>query len=250
MTDARLKGEWLTAASHDRLSDQAYRVLHNALMRSAEEGTDGAIDQRDLRWLYPGPIDQAWLDELEAAGFWERTANGYQFIDWAGKLGQSTQAQVETYRSKARERMRKLRATRATSATSASDTGAQSASVSENATGNVRANTDANETENVGVGKGLSEKLHAREHEHEPNARSALAKLRTDLPLDELLTFAYRIGDGDPWQGYLRVKEISNKPRHWANNPAAALRKDLRDAARKAAPDALESTLAGIGAMP
>lgn len=109
MTDARLRGEWLTAAAHDGLTDAAYRVLHNALMHSAEQGTDGAIARRELRFLYPGTIDQAWLDELEAAGFWERAAAGYQLIGWSTDLGQSTAAEVAEYRQKARDRQRKRR---------------------------------------------------------------------------------------------------------------------------------------------
>lgn len=47
-------------------------------------------------------------------------------------------------------------------------------------------------------------------HPHEPNARSALQTLITDrnleLTLDELLTNAYRLGTGDPWEGYLVIK--------------------------------------------
>lgn len=110
MTDARLKGEWLTAAAHDGLSDAAYRVLHNGLMHSAEQGTDGFIATRELRFLYPGPIDPAILDEIAIAGFWEKTPSGYQFIDWAGKLGQSTAVDVEKQREANRQRKRTQRA--------------------------------------------------------------------------------------------------------------------------------------------
>jgi hypothetical protein len=67
-------------------------------MHSAEQGSDGAIDRRELRFLYPGVIDPSWLDELEAAGFWQKTDAGYQFIDWAGRLGQSTAADVNAVR--------------------------------------------------------------------------------------------------------------------------------------------------------
>ena len=109
MTDARLRGEWLTAAAHDGLSDAAYRVFHNALMHSAEQGTDGAIARRELRFLYPGVLDQSTLDEIERAGFWERTTDGYQLIGWATTLGQSTAAEVAEYRQKARDRQRKRR---------------------------------------------------------------------------------------------------------------------------------------------
>lgn len=109
MTDARLKGEWLTAAAHDGLSDAAYRVFHNGLMHSNEQGTDGAITTRELRFLYPGPIPPKVLEEIVAAGFWERTETGYQFVDWSGALGQSSAKDVEAQRESNRARKRAQR---------------------------------------------------------------------------------------------------------------------------------------------
>lgn len=109
MTDARLKGEWLTAPAHDGLTDAAYRVLHNALMHSAEQGTDGAITRRELRFLYPGTLEPAVLTEISDAGFWEPTDDGYQLLGWSTTLGQSTAADVEQYRTAARERQRRKR---------------------------------------------------------------------------------------------------------------------------------------------
>lgn len=109
VTDARLRGEWLTAPAHDSLSDKAYRVLHNALMYCAEHGTDGALADRELRFLYPGVLDQATLDELEHAGFWARVDGGYRFIDWNGALGQSTAAEVNAYRKAHRDRQQRYR---------------------------------------------------------------------------------------------------------------------------------------------
>ncbi|MEV8370143.1 hypothetical protein [Microbacterium sp. NPDC064584] len=117
MTDARLRGEWLTAAAHDGLTDAAYRVLHNALMHSAEQGTDGAIARRELRFLYPGPLDQATLDEIQTAGFWEPVADGYQLIGWADKLGQSTAAEVEHQRARNRAKQERYRTRMASGAT-------------------------------------------------------------------------------------------------------------------------------------
>lgn len=109
MTDARLRGEWLTAAAHDGLTDAAYRVLHNALMHSAEQGTDGAISTRELRFLYPGALADGILDELVHAGFWEQTLEGYQLIGWDTVLGQSTASEVEQYRRNSRERQQRRR---------------------------------------------------------------------------------------------------------------------------------------------
>ncbi|WP_292815578.1 hypothetical protein [Microbacterium sp.] len=110
MVDARIKGEWLTQAAHDSLSDAAYRIFHNGLMHAAEQGTNGAVDERELRFLYPRAIDPAWLEEIEAAGFWARTAAGYQFIDWSGALGQSTAQDVDKQREANRNRKRAQRA--------------------------------------------------------------------------------------------------------------------------------------------
>ncbi len=115
MTDARLRGEWLTSAAHDALTDAAYRVLHNALMHSAEQGTDGAISERELRFLYPHALDQRVLEELEHAGFWERTASGFQLIGWSTALGQSTAADVAERKAVNAARQARWRAKQATS---------------------------------------------------------------------------------------------------------------------------------------
>lgn len=109
MTDARLKGEWLTAAAHDGLSDAAYRIFHNALMHSNEQGTDGAIDRRELRFLYPEAITDDHLQELVDAGFWERTEAGFQFLGWSDGLGQSTRVDVEAMRESNRKRKARQR---------------------------------------------------------------------------------------------------------------------------------------------
>lgn len=110
MTDARLPGRWLTDPVHDNLSDGAYRVLHNALMFCAEQGTDGMIQRAQLRFVYPGTVDPAWLDELERAGLWQTTPGGYALAGWSTSLGQSTAAEVEAYRAKNRDRQRRHRA--------------------------------------------------------------------------------------------------------------------------------------------
>jgi hypothetical protein len=69
-------------------------------------------------------------------------------------------------------------------------------------------------------------------HPNEPNAWRALQTLVIDrrLPLnvDELLGYAYRFGaDGDPWDGYLVVKSITEFQLDSAKNPASALRARL-----------------------
>lgn len=68
----------------------------------------------------------------------------------------------------------------------------------------------------------------AGDHPHEPNARRALAALATGVETDELLSIAYPAGNGDPWDGYLRIKtecESLNAP--GIRNRSAVLRKRL-----------------------
>lgn len=72
-------------------------------------------------------------------------------------------------------------------------------------------------------------------HEHEPNARKALVRIKREraLPIgiDEMLQHAYRLGDGDPWIGFRIIDQITQTAIAGANNPTAVLRKRLRDAA-------------------
>jgi len=74
--------------------------------------------------------------------------------------------------------------------------------------------------------------LAASIHEHEPNARSALGRIvhgRT-LPfsVDELLRAAYALGDGDPWDGYLKIKASTESALGDARDPRAVLLARLR----------------------
>lgn len=109
MTDARLRGEWIGKIKFDNLTDTAWRVFTTGLLWSAEQGTDGHIPTRYLRTLHPDGEKPAAVRELAQAGLWETSANGVQFIDWAGKLGQSTALEVETAKAQARERQRRYR---------------------------------------------------------------------------------------------------------------------------------------------
>lgn len=71
----------------------------------------------------------------------------------------------------------------------------------------------------------------ASPHPHEPNACSALATLCRDraLPLSvaDLLPHAYRLGNGDPWRGYIQVRWRTEQSLASALDPAAVLRKRL-----------------------
>lgn len=72
-------------------------------------------------------------------------------------------------------------------------------------------------------------------HQYDANARSALTTLRRErkLPLsvDELVKHAYRLGEGDPWDGYQGIKQHTDAAITGAQNPAAVLRARLKEAA-------------------
>lgn len=69
------------------------------------------------------------------------------------------------------------------------------------------------------------------EHAYEPNARAALATLRTEAHLttgaDELLCLAYEAGNGDPWQGYQTVKAVTLDGLNGARDHSKVLRHRL-----------------------
>ncbi len=114
MVDARLETEWRESLLFDALSDTAWRVFTGALMWSARNGTDGFIPARYCRQLHPDGEQPDAEIELRDAGLWEthtdtRHGDGWQFIDWAGDLGQSTAAEIEAYKANARERSRRYR---------------------------------------------------------------------------------------------------------------------------------------------
>jgi hypothetical protein len=68
-------------------------------------------------------------------------------------------------------------------------------------------------------------------HKYEPNARRALATLISERSLpftpEALLEAAYRVGAGDPWDGYLKVKAATAENFATARDPAAVLRHRL-----------------------
>lgn len=72
-----------------------------------------------------------------------------------------------------------------------------------------------------------------KQHANEPNAIRALSDIqrsrRLALSANELLTEAYRIGDGDPWNGYLSIKAATEVSIAGARNPGAVLRARLRE---------------------
>ncbi|GAA3654455.1 hypothetical protein [Microbacterium marinilacus] len=164
MADARLRSEWLGQMRFLDLSDAAWRVFTSALMWSVENGTDGAIPARHLRYLHPDGVRDDANAEITAAGLWTATENGYQLEDWAGALGQSTAQQIESYRTGARDRQRRRRE-RQKAAEAAPDTteggsvaqaGAVTPDVERDVTRDVTANVG------LGLGKGRREEARAR----------------------------------------------------------------------------------------
>jgi hypothetical protein len=73
------------------------------------------------------------------------------------------------------------------------------------------------------------------QHEHEPNARQWAQRLITErrLPLDEneLLTEAYRLGNGNPYHGMRVINQETERELDTAHDPAAAVRARLKHAA-------------------
>lgn len=110
MVDARLPAEWLGAPRYEDLSDRAFRILAGALMWSNTHGTDGEIPRRCSRLLHPEGDSAEAFAELEGAGFWQATDDGYCLIGWSDALHQSTAAEVERNRANARDRQRRRRA--------------------------------------------------------------------------------------------------------------------------------------------
>lgn len=109
MVDARLPAEWLGSIRIDNLSDRAFRVLAGALMWCNGQGTDGVVPDRYTKYLHPDGDDPSAFDELERAGLWERTAEGFLLAGWSGDLRQSTAEEVSRYREAARRRQKAYR---------------------------------------------------------------------------------------------------------------------------------------------
>lgn len=109
MTDAHLPGRWLSDPRSDRLSDQAFRTFSNALTYAAEQGTDGFLERRALRWVCPeGDLAASQISELVAEGFLLEEGDGaHRVAEW--ERTQSSHAQVEAAREQSRVRKQRSR---------------------------------------------------------------------------------------------------------------------------------------------
>lgn len=110
MTDARLPAEWLTDPRFDALSDRAFRTYCGSLMWSNEQGTDGELTRRSLRFFHPDAVDSATIGELIDMGLWEPLPGGDSLLvsNWEG-MGQEYAATIEWRKKQARERQQKWR---------------------------------------------------------------------------------------------------------------------------------------------
>lgn len=108
MPDARLPGRWLTDIRFDRLSDRAHRTFTNSLMFAVENGTDGLIERRQMRFLHPDGVDDRTESELVAAGLWFQTVEGVKVLKTWSET-QTKAEDLEKRREAARDRQRLFR---------------------------------------------------------------------------------------------------------------------------------------------
>lgn len=177
MADARLRSEWLGQMVYEDLSDAAWRIFTSGLMWCVENGTDGEIPKRYLRYLHPdGRLDAANV-ELVQAGLWTERSETFLFVDWVGKLGQSTNAQVEAYRerNRAKQERHRERARQRQAAQDATPPTSDAQSATHNP---VTAPGDV--TPSVGKGKG---KGYGRGEETQPNPTAETTTSTTEWPV-------------------------------------------------------------------
>lgn len=105
MTDARLPGHWLNELRFADLDDRTWRIFTNALMWSAEQGTDGLIPAKYVRKLHDVDVTMADLVPLIDAGVFVVTdAGDVTMPGWSDDRGlrQSSAATVAQYRERKR----------------------------------------------------------------------------------------------------------------------------------------------------
>ncbi|MFV9424930.1 hypothetical protein [Microbacterium sp. S1037] len=222
MTDARLPGYWLTEMRFQDLSDKEWRVFTGLLMWSVEQGTDGHVPTRYVPTVHLDGVDEEDLDALVDCGVLERVSTGVQLLGWADPRGlrQSTAEQVAKYRQGGRERQAAFRARKKTREVTR-DVGGGFHSESSSASAYVPGDSTHDVTR------------YAPSHPHEKNALPSLKRAcedaRLQISAEELLPDAYRIGNGDPWVGYLEIKAAIDQGFAGARNPVAVLRKRLQE---------------------
>lgn len=249
MTDARLPGYWLNEMRFQDLTDKQWRVFTNLLMWSVEQGTDGHVPARYVNTVHLDGVKDEDLDALVTCGVLERVSDGVQMLRWddANGLRQSLAATVEAYRARKRDNQRASRAARKARSVTGDMGGDVSGNVGRgySSDSSSSAYTPGNRPGDVTGDRPRRHQFSAADddeepppysaptpHEHEPNAISALTTLCKDwhlsLSADDLLPEAYRIGNGNPWDGYLEIKAATQQGFSGARNPDAVLRTRLR----------------------
>lgn len=188
MTDARLRGEWFGMMRYEQLSDAAWRVFTSALMFSAQNGTDGYIPFPFFHKLHPYGAKPDALAELESASIWSKTDDGYQLHSWDGELGQSTAAQVETYKENARTRQRKFREKERQKLEKANSRDTVTRDVTRDVTGPVTRD----------VGEGIGEGERTGKGDHEVSFREQNVNLETGEIADPVTSWPVATIPADP----------------------------------------------------
>jgi hypothetical protein len=152
MVDARLNGLWLNTIKYDALTDVEWRVFTGGLMWAAENMTDGHVPSRYLRMLHPDGEKPEAIDGITKHGLWEAVDGGYQFIDWAGELHQSTAESIDKQRAdnRARAAASRARAQARAAGTTAKPAPAFPSTVTRDVTRDVTGDVPPH----VGIGKG------------------------------------------------------------------------------------------------
>lgn len=115
MTDGRIPGKWVSEPRFAEMPDATFGFLARAIAWSNEAGTDGHIKRRYLANLHSTGEQQPQVyAQLEAAGLWKKTADGYQFIGWdkkahQGGLGQELAENVRSYKDRKRVNQQRYR---------------------------------------------------------------------------------------------------------------------------------------------
>ena len=238
MTDARLPGYWLTEMRFTDLTDKQWRVFTGLLMWSVEQGTDGHVPTRYVGTVHLDGVDDEDLDALVECKVLERVSTGVQLLDWADPRGlrQSTAEQVAKYRQGGRERQAAFRArqktrdvTRDVGGGFQSELSSTSAYVPGDSTRDVTRYAPGRKRHQFKAGDDEDEPPHPHEKNALPSLKRACEDARLQITAEELLPDAYRIGNGDPWDGYLEIKAAIDQGFAGARNPVAVLKKRLRD---------------------
>lgn len=94
---------WLTAGWWDALTLGERGAYVSALAYSMSQRLDGDVPRSGLRFLdADSAAVAAALDRAADLGRMERTAGGWRFLDWTGMQEQSTAAQIDADRERAR----------------------------------------------------------------------------------------------------------------------------------------------------